>query len=228
MAAYYIQQIKLVQPTGPYYLGGASFGGAVALEIAQQLSVKGEAVSLLAIFDHALPNVNVDANQGTFRRRLVIAQRILKNFPHWLKEFVSMGPARMLLRFNRKLRFIQKAKKQTGVDRAGQFDAADLIDFAGELSAHRQELITCNYQALKMYTPRPYAGKVTLFRAVNRPLLNAYDPEAGWQKLAPGRIAVYDIPSSHEGMFKKPHVDYLAKRLRACLESVQSVKRNSE
>ena len=92
-----------------------------------------------------------------------------------------------------------------------------MIDFASELEAHRQRLIRSNYQALKAYHPKPYPGKVTLFRALNRPLLNTYDPEEGWQKLSPGRITVYSIPSSHEGMFKKPHVDAVAKYLKLCL-----------
>ena len=33
----------------------------------------------------------------------------------------------------------------------------------------------------------------------------------------PGRVAIFDIPSSHEGMFQKPHVYQLAEKLRSCL-----------
>src|ERR1043166_4332923 len=35
MAAYYITEIKRVQPVGPYYLGGYCFGGNVAYEMAR-------------------------------------------------------------------------------------------------------------------------------------------------------------------------------------------------
>lgn len=69
-----------------------------------------------------------------------------------------------------------------------------------------------------MYVPKPYLGQVTLYRALNRPLLNTYDPESGWQQLASGRVEVHDISSSHEGMFKKPHVNELAAKLKGCLE----------
>jgi amino acid adenylation domain-containing protein len=228
MASSYVEEIRQLQPKGPYYLGGASFGGTVALEMAQQLLAQGEQVSLLAIFDHSPPNIKLDNDNGFLKRRMTIAFRIVKNFPHWFREFVKLGPSRMLSRINRILRLIQKVKGQKGIDRVGQFDAEDLIDFAPELSAHRQQLITCNYQALKSYIPQPYAGQVTLFRALNRPLLNTYDPETGWQKLAPGRVDIYDIPSSHEGMFKKPQVAYLAEKLRACLEQVQNIKTISQ
>ena len=37
MAAHYIQEIRHLQPHGPYHLGGRSFGGAVAFEMARQL-----------------------------------------------------------------------------------------------------------------------------------------------------------------------------------------------
>jgi thioesterase domain-containing protein/acyl carrier protein len=217
MAKHYIEEIRLLQPTGPYYLGGASFGGTIALEMAQQLLAQGQEVALLAIFDHAPPNLNVDDGNSKLKRRLIIAYRIMRNFPQWLMEFIQMGPSKMWLRIRRKLRLIQKVKNQTGINKLGTFDAEDLIDFASELSAHRQQLITRNYQALKMYVPQPYAGKVTLFRALKRPLLNTYDPEAGWQKLAPGRVAIFDIPSSHEGMFQKPQVSHLAEKLKNCL-----------
>jgi len=39
------------QPEGPYYLGGASFGGLVAFEMAQQLHAMGHQVGLLALLD---------------------------------------------------------------------------------------------------------------------------------------------------------------------------------
>jgi amino acid adenylation domain-containing protein len=51
LVALYIQEIKTLQPQGPYYLGGLSFGGMVAFEAAQQLQSQGEEVALLALFD---------------------------------------------------------------------------------------------------------------------------------------------------------------------------------
>jgi len=227
MATHYIEEIRLLQPKGPYYLGGASFGGTVALEIAQQLLAQGEQVSLLAIFDDTPINVEVDSETNEFRKHLNVLYRVMKNFPNWFKEFIQMGPSRMWGRVRRKLRLMQKFQDSKHASPNHQFDAEDLIDFASELSAHRQKLITCNYEAMKNYTPQPYAGNVSLFRAMNRPLLNIFDPELGWQKLATGRVHVYDIPSSHEGMFKKPHVDYLAEKLRTLLASCSSCKNNS-
>lgn len=51
MAAYYIEVMQTVQPEGPYLIGGWSFGGLVAFEIAQQLQAQGQEVSLLMLLD---------------------------------------------------------------------------------------------------------------------------------------------------------------------------------
>lgn len=223
MAAYYISEIRRLQPKGPYYLGGASFGGAVALEIAQQLLAQQEQVALLAIFDHVLPNVSTGRTDGKLKAQVVVAYRILRNLPRWLKEFSRMGRFGMAQRIRRKLRVAQKAAtKKDPSDGIAQFDAEDLIDFAAELSPHRQRLISYNYQALRRYVPQPYAGHVSLFRASHRPLFSPHDPEAGWQKLAPGRVHVFDVPSSHEGMFRQPYVQDLASKLKSYWDDIHA------
>ncbi len=51
MAESYIKEIKRVQPHGPYHIGGYSFGGLVAYEMAQILQARGEEIALLALFD---------------------------------------------------------------------------------------------------------------------------------------------------------------------------------
>lgn len=51
LAADFLTEIRQLQPAGPYHLGGWSFGGFLALEIARQLEAQGESVSQLLIFD---------------------------------------------------------------------------------------------------------------------------------------------------------------------------------
>jgi amino acid adenylation domain-containing protein len=59
MAAHYIQVIQTVQPQGPYQIGGWSFGGLVAYEIAQQLQSQGHTVSTVILLDTA-PFIEVE------------------------------------------------------------------------------------------------------------------------------------------------------------------------
>src|SRR5262249_15014831 len=57
IAARYIAAIQTVQPQGPYFLGGWSLGGVIALEMAQQLQMQGHEIGVLAIMDSALSSV---------------------------------------------------------------------------------------------------------------------------------------------------------------------------
>ena len=47
MATEYLNEMRTVQPVGPYKLCGSSFGGLVAFEMACQLEANGEDVALL-------------------------------------------------------------------------------------------------------------------------------------------------------------------------------------
>jgi thioesterase domain-containing protein/acyl carrier protein len=51
MAAHYIAEIRMVQPTGPYRLAGICFGISVSFEMAHQLTAVGETVDRLFILD---------------------------------------------------------------------------------------------------------------------------------------------------------------------------------
>ena len=51
MAELYLQDLCALQPEGPYYLGGYSFGGYVALEMARRLLAAGSEVRILALLD---------------------------------------------------------------------------------------------------------------------------------------------------------------------------------
>ncbi len=50
-AAATLEEIRRLQPSGPYCFGGYSFGGQIALEMARLLLEDGESVGLLALID---------------------------------------------------------------------------------------------------------------------------------------------------------------------------------
>jgi amino acid adenylation domain-containing protein len=64
LAHHYLEQIRLVQPTGPYHLLGWSFGGHLAHAMATELQRRGERVELLAVLD-AYPTLDGFAPAGT-------------------------------------------------------------------------------------------------------------------------------------------------------------------
>jgi aspartate racemase len=77
MAEAYLRDIRQVQAEGPYRLGGYSFGGLVAYEMAQRLRANGEDVELLALFDTYDPRKG-DSRAGQLRNlaKLPLKERI--------------------------------------------------------------------------------------------------------------------------------------------------------
>ena len=51
MATFYIKEIQTIQPEGPYIIGSSGDGGAIALEMAQQLKLQGQNVLLMILFN---------------------------------------------------------------------------------------------------------------------------------------------------------------------------------
>jgi thioesterase domain-containing protein len=88
MAANYIAEIRSLQAEGPYRLGGYSFGGAVAYEMARQLTVAGQEVDFLAL---------LDAYPGMAQRSGSLVETFLELSPREKLAYV-VGKRRMIYR----------------------------------------------------------------------------------------------------------------------------------
>ncbi len=75
MATIQIRNIKKIQPEGPYQIGGFSFGGIVAFEMAQQLLKAGEEVSLLALLDPSAPQIKQSHSDDKMKTRVIKLKR---------------------------------------------------------------------------------------------------------------------------------------------------------
>jgi len=67
LSSFYLKEMKKIQPHGPYFIGGYSFGGNLAYEMAVQLARQNESVSKVLMFDshppeayHSAPETAVD------------------------------------------------------------------------------------------------------------------------------------------------------------------------
>ncbi|MEZ4646804.1 MAG: thioesterase domain-containing protein [Chloroflexota bacterium] len=214
MAAHYIREIRTLQPEGPYYIGGYSYGSNVAYEMARQLVGQGQTVALLAILDH----MPAKSDYMKVRWNLRLIGHVLLNLPYRFQDFLYLRPDEMLARVRKKLRATSKWAWNK-LHRGAQvgYQAGDLIDSADEFPEHVRRVIESNYRALHAYVPQPYLGEVTLLRAKGGRLLCSHDPEMGWGKLAQGGVKVSVVPGSHLRIFKEPHVRHLAFNLRAVL-----------
>ena len=56
MASAYLDELRSLQPEGPYFLGGFCFGGLLALEAARQLTAAGQEVALVVLIQSMHPD----------------------------------------------------------------------------------------------------------------------------------------------------------------------------
>jgi len=109
MAARYVDEIRKVQPHGPYLIGGYSFGGLVAYEMAQMLEAQGEQVALLALFDAYPGKIETRGEQIRNLMGLPLKQRLTFVFKKGSFVLMTMRK-RIQLRFlPRGLRNVREA-----------------------------------------------------------------------------------------------------------------------
>ncbi|AUT03205.1 non-ribosomal peptide synthetase [Nostoc sp. CENA543] len=209
MASLYVKTIREFQTQGPYQLGGWSFGGVVAYEVAQQLKRQGQEVSLLAILDSYVP-ILLDKQKPIDDVYLVgVLSRV---FGGMFGQDNLVTPAEIEhLALEKKINYIiDKARKAKifppGVERQNNRRILDVL--VGTLKA------TYTYQR------QPYPGKVTVFRAREKHIM-APDPTLVWVELfsvmAAEEINIIDVSGNHYSFVLEPHVQVLAQRLKTCL-----------
>jgi thioesterase domain-containing protein/acyl carrier protein len=198
MASYFIQSIQTVQPHGPYFLIGYSFGGIVAFEIARQLLAQSEKVDFLGLLDIRCPT---------------IAQVDLP-FNQWLNiqidRFRTSTPKQQIKYFIDRVIYHKAIDYRSAVMKA----LLDLNVFKPELLS----ILDNNLQAIKYYQPQAYAGYAHLFWSEYQDLYIDRHPELGWGNLITGGLDIQHIPGDHDTIMQEPHVQVLAEKLQLALK----------
>jgi len=204
MAAHYIAEIRRREPQGPYFLGGMSFGGRVAFEMAQQMRRQGHEVALVALFDTYGPGFRTLPWRDRYRVDFHLTQ-LRRLGPRAKVSYVLDRVRRADGRIDRirwvTWEIVNKVSRMTGAPLPRPFRQ---VEFA-------------NAYATRRYSPRVYPGRVTLFRAREQPERYGRDPQLGWGGMAAGGLDIHDVPGDHYTMWREPHVRVLAERLRGCL-----------
>jgi amino acid adenylation domain-containing protein len=210
MASYYIQELRVLQPEGPYFLGGYCAGGIIAVEIAQQLRKIGQTVGLVAIIESTAPGIA----RAPVRTGSVL--RMMANAPGWLADFSSLDRDLQVGRMARKVRALVRELRVVSDD----IQLDDLLDSA-EIPADRRSFLELHLEALRTYAPDVYPGRLTILRARVQPLLSLQHPAMGWDRIAAEDVDVRHVPGSHHSLLKEPYVRGVARELRACLDAGQ-------
>ncbi len=207
LAAFYIEAIRSVQPQGPYLLGGWSFGGLVAFEMAQQLDRSGQSVALLALFDTVAP---IAKNQPSFRESLqFLIKTALPSLLPLIRDYLS------LWLHHRWSRLTQQ--NTTIADRLPQSIQRRIL--AELMLQPMLRAFYANSQAAWRYRPNCGHQPITLFQAQTS-AQNHSDSTYGWEELTIADIKTYAVPGNHFSMLYKPSVATFADQLQACINQV--------
>ena len=214
MATYYIEQLRAVRPTGPYVLGGYCIGGMVAFQMARQLQAQGENVALLVLLDpdplnpHSEPSSNEESrwNLSSLKKafRQIFFRHLRALAPLGLPEKLSYVLVRL------KNRITSLGVKTTGVVQTALCEG---FNYHLPLDLRCFYLHRIYQRAAQRYVPKPYDGRVTLFKTPGRYL----DGELGWGTQIAERLEVQELDTDHDRVFQEPYVQILAEKLKARL-----------
>lgn len=217
MASEYLQSIRLVQPSGPYFLGGYCLGGVLALEAAQQLQADGQEVGLVALIqsatvEYSRPRPGAPAPLHAFRRALARVDRELAGLrlvePRFRAPYTAARMASLTQAARVRLERLAPALPLPSSRRRRAYSHAYAL--AALAAAHAA--------AFERYVPRTYHGPVLLFRASKQPWGVHEDASLGWRDLVDGELELCEVPGFHHYVLREPAVRMIADRLAAALD----------
>ncbi|WP_281925788.1 amino acid adenylation domain-containing protein, partial [Flavobacterium collinsii] len=205
MASTFIIEMQKLNPSGPYRLGGYSFGGIVAYEMASQLLNDGFDVEELLIFDSSPLEFSFPKDENIDQEE--VYRDLLKKLVHAIlgKDFTSSD---LVLEDKTKEEQITQVSKLLN---NSKFKISE-EDIRGHL-----EVNICN----KNYNYLPREEKldisIVLFRAMyvlsegeNEKEINLVQNDNeefdyGWQRYTTKEVIVHNIPSTHLNMLDNIH-----------------------
>ncbi len=206
MAADYIAEIIARNPNGPYALGGFSYGGIVAYEMARQLRAQGKEVTILAQFDtYVYPSYYYTS---PFMKKL-----LMNLFQIGKVVFLSFNMFASKKHFTRRIALLKIQisglflKLKHGKEK--QYEMQFNVPYKME---HNHSIAT------QAYTITPQDIVIDLFRAEEE-INFVHDHDLlGWKKMGERGIRKHMVPGNHVDMFEEPHVETLAKKLQDVLD----------
>jgi thioesterase domain-containing protein len=209
MAATYLAAVTEVQRRGPYLLGGWSFGGVVAYEMAQQARRRGDDVEVLALIDSGAPDPAIAVEEEGERDEAELACRLVLEFARLSAGDLERATAELVA-----LPAAERLEAALGYARRAGVLPANLSPAQAAAMARRlTAVLAANLAALRSYAPAPYSGRVVLFRAAERPAGWRTDPALGWGGLVDGGLEICELDGDHDSVLQEPRVATLAAAL---------------
>ncbi|MFF8594416.1 amino acid adenylation domain-containing protein [Streptomyces sp. NPDC015220] len=213
LADSYLEAMRRVCPEGPYVIGGWSFGGFIAFEMARRLRrADPDALRGTVLIDP------IFVEQG---QRPDVADHSLLEWFFWELLWTERGGSEPVvslpdgLEEEAKFGFIVEHATRAGVLPAGSSRTTVRRLF---------RMFRAHWEAILSYRPETGDEDLVLLRAASelpevlRPMHGAArslheDPTNGWGALTTGRLRVVDVPGDHLVLMEEPHVNVVALRI---------------
>jgi thioesterase domain-containing protein len=222
IASYYLQEIRQVQPRGPYFLGGYCAGGIIALEMAQQLHANREEVAFLVLFDATNPER--PARHSTIRKRIRLA----------LEEASDLRPSEKPRYFAR--RIASRLKWDAAQVQEAGYNLLELLyktrkpngeNNDGDRFPFKVPVWIALKRAAEKYRPRAYPGRIVLFCPTASDGYE-YSYDRGWNEVAQDGLEIHNIAGKHGTIFDPHHMPAVAEKLDAYIRAALSSQARSE
>jgi thioesterase domain-containing protein/acyl carrier protein len=198
IAADYVQAMRTVQSTGPYYIGGTCEGARIAFEMTRQLEAAGQKVNLLAILD-------TWALENTQNRNL------------WRIYYYSQ-------RVSQFWKLPWRAKLTTVTTMLGK--RAHRFVRSKAAPAHSEWIET--YWPGDDFVPDRVQSRITVLKIPRQPFYYYKDPLLGWGARTNSGVDVEIMPNGQHGfLLREPHVREVATTLSRVLARCRRLRAGS-
>lgn len=228
MIRHYTHCIRLAQPKGPYVIGGYSYGGLVAYEIARRMHLDGDKINRLVLFD-TLPSVEeafkiflgqygADDNFLTMMMGNEFAGAKKAGRPLITMGDIEHVPEKLRLGHVSKL---AKERGQTAMS------ADEIYNYI------RGSIKLCDYTeaTYRSYRADAYEGSDVLYFKAQKflsienwigteahDIFRHYDYIEPWRQLVKGEVSVVKLSCDHFNMLEEPALSTSVEHVRACLD----------
>jgi len=200
MATAYLDEVRAVQPHGPYIFGGYSGGGLIAYEMAQQASAAGDRVAMVVLLDTVPVEVAVTPAMRINRLRQERSAYLLDIIP---RRVATRRKNAELLRLDEILA-------------RGEAVPSELRDIHLERNFSR---------AAGRYTTGPWTGRVVLLRADEfHSLFDTLGNSYGWDDIVGRPIEVLRVPGNHDTILLEPNAITVVRMLGDALDRAQEAE----
>lgn len=214
VAAKYIQEIKTVQPEGPYLLGGYCLGGTIALEMAQQLTAQGDNVIFLAMIEI----YNIQSLNWPLPLHIRVGNSFMNVFYHVIN--LSSSDNNMKLAFFKEKARVELSRLKVSLS-IWYTRLLKIFGLSTGISYHHLRVDEAYDQALTEYYPEKYSGKITLFGAKTLPFGFTDDQYYGFGEIAEKGVCLQIIPAYPRGTLVEPYIKILAEKIEQCIKQAE-------